>query len=448
MPFSSSSSHSPTWSSTYGAHDRPGFVRHAFVLVAFVLITAIAMWYSIGATILHSSQDFFHSSNNNQRNKLPEQQQLQQVPSFVPQSALVSVPSLNISLAARPAAFGPKISGHLDNDEDGPFGFEGQLEVAIDSFGCAGYSKSRDYSGKIVLVERGECSFYDKIYNLQTQHAAAVVVGDNVYRRGLITMYTELEDNVVIPSVFVSKESYNILRKLHGRDQHIIVTVADIESSVIGTIIFLMLSPLCSLSMIYCFLLLHRRYKKMQERASKKAVSKLPVRTWHRPNPETHRHNSAEAVAAAAPDLDAENSEGSSSQEPILAESSERNTSSSDEDREKVWTSSAECIICMDDYVDGVSQVMRLPCHHEFHVECITRWLTTRKKTCPICKYDVTLGKRVPELASTSGDARGGENDSELTPSEELLVSDGFESSSEASSGETTRLLDDAQTRV
>lgn len=446
MPFSSSSSRWPAWSSTYGAGGRRSFVRHAFVLVAFVLITAIAMWYSIGATILHSSQDFSHPPDNNPQNQLPDQEleQLQQVPSFVPQSAMVSVPSLNITLAARPAAFGPKISSHLNDDENEPFGFEGQLEVVIDSFGCAGHSEPRDYSGKIVLVERGECSFYNKVYNLQTQHAAAVVVGDNIYRRGLVTMYTELKDDVVIPSIFVSKESYNILRELHGHDQHIIVTVADIESSVIGTIIFLMLSPLCSLSMIYCFLLLHRRYKKMQERASKKAVAKLPVRTWHRPNPESRRHNSAEA--AAAPDSDAENSEGSSSQERGVAEASTRNTTSTDEDREKIWTSSAECIICMEDYVDGVSQVMRLPCHHEFHVECITRWLTTRKKTCPICKYDVTLGRRVPEL--TSGDVRGGENDSGLAPSEELLVSDGFDSSSETSSTETTRLLDEAQSRV
>ncbi|KAJ4134575.1 hypothetical protein NW765_008618 [Fusarium oxysporum] len=48
-----------------------------------------------------------------------------------------------------------------------------------------------------------------------------------------------------------------------------------------------------------------------------------------------------------------------------------------------------ECVVCLEEYVDGVSQVMSLPCGHEFHVECITPWLTTRRRTCPICKGDV-----------------------------------------------------------
>ncbi|KAJ4415827.1 hypothetical protein N0V85_002533 [Neurospora sp. IMI 360204] len=48
-----------------------------------------------------------------------------------------------------------------------------------------------------------------------------------------------------------------------------------------------------------------------------------------------------------------------------------------------------ECAICLEEYVDGVSRVMSLPCGHEFHAECITPWLTTRRRTCPICKGDV-----------------------------------------------------------
>ncbi|SPN99753.1 related to PA and RING finger domain protein [Cephalotrichum gorgonifer] len=48
-----------------------------------------------------------------------------------------------------------------------------------------------------------------------------------------------------------------------------------------------------------------------------------------------------------------------------------------------------ECVVCLEEYVDGVSRVMSLPCGHEFHAECITPWLTTRRRTCPICKGDV-----------------------------------------------------------
>jgi hypothetical protein len=32
---------------------------------------------------------------------------------------------------------------------------------------------------------------------------------------------------------------------------------------------------------------------------------------------------------------------------------------------------------------------MSLPCGHEFHADCITPWLVTRRRTCPICKGDV-----------------------------------------------------------
>jgi len=54
--------------------------------------------------------------------------------------------------------------------------------------------------------------------------------------------------------------------------------------------------------------------------------------------------------------------------------------------------------------VNGVSQVMRLPCGHEFHVGCITPWLTTRRRTCPICKSDVVRGVKAEETTITLGE--------------------------------------------
>jgi hypothetical protein len=30
-----------------------------------------------------------------------------------------------------------------------------------------------------------------------------------------------------------------------------------------------------------------------------------------------------------------------------------------------------ECVVCLEEYVDGISRVMSLPCGHEFHAECM-----------------------------------------------------------------------------
>jgi len=64
-----------------------------------------------------------------------------------------------------------------------------------------------------------------------------------------------------------------------------------------------------------------------------------------------------------------------------------------------------ECVVCLEEYVDGVSRVMSLPCGHEFHAECITPWLTTRRRTCPICKGDVVRSLARSSAARTDSSA-------------------------------------------
>jgi hypothetical protein len=64
----------------------------------------------------------------------------------------------------------------------------------------------------IALVVRGECSFTEKIRTMQQSGAAAVIVGDNQYRQELIVMNGEGNlEGITIPSVFVSRWSYNYL---------------------------------------------------------------------------------------------------------------------------------------------------------------------------------------------------------------------------------------------
>lgn len=47
-----------------------------------------------------------------------------------------------------------------------------------------------------------------------------------------------------------------------------------------------------------------------------------------------------------------------------------------------------QCQICFSDYSEG-EQLRMLPCLHDYHVQCIDRWLT-KNVTCPICRADIS----------------------------------------------------------
>ncbi|OQR96603.1 hypothetical protein ACHHYP_14628 [Achlya hypogyna] len=52
-----------------------------------------------------------------------------------------------------------------------------------------------------------------------------------------------------------------------------------------------------------------------------------------------------------------------------------------------VRLNSRECVICQVDIANG-SQVIRMPCQHMFHSECLGQWLNIRN-SCPICRVEI-----------------------------------------------------------
>lgn len=51
----------------------------------------------------------------------------------------------------------------------------------------------------------------------------------------------------------------------------------------------------------------------------------------------------------------------------------------------------AFCVVCREHYSKG-DMLMRLPCFHEFHADCIRDYLeTSESPVCPICRHPVTL---------------------------------------------------------
>ncbi|ELR06153.1 hypothetical protein VC83_02478 [Pseudogymnoascus destructans] len=176
------------------------------------------------------------------------------------------------------------------------------------------------------------------------------------------------------------------------------------------TLLVLVVSPLVTLTVVYTLLLVRSRIRQRRWRAPKSVVERLPVRTY-RTIPTTSSNQSRQPSPSSSSPTTPLLQRSPTSSRPrsrttsTLPESAIVSRTNSDElvtpkprranehekkgDWKKYMGRQIECVVCLEEYVDGVSRVMSLPCGHEFHVDCITPWLTTRRRTCPICKGDV-----------------------------------------------------------
>ncbi|KAI9884021.1 MAG: hypothetical protein M1823_004185 [Watsoniomyces obsoletus] len=200
------------------------------------------------------------------------------------------------------------------------------------------------------------------------------------------------------------------------------------------TLLVLVVSPLVTLTVVYAMLLLRSRIRRRRWRAPKSVVERLPVRTYHTvPSSSNLAALQFSTPNSASPDTPLLHP---AAMVPTRPKVRSQTTTDARAPMARSWPPGAhepsvvpdstamhhpptaapaaappnvsrryrgrqvECVVCLEEYVDGVSRVMSLPCGHEFHAECITPWLTTRRRTCPICKGDV-----VRSLASQSADS-------------------------------------------
>lgn len=163
------------------------------------------------------------------------------------------------------------------------------------------------------------------------------------------------------------------------------------------TLLVLVVSPLVTLTIVYALLLLRSRWRRRQWRAPKHVVERLPVRTYHTlsstestttatPLP-TPPINSSDTTPLLNPSSrlstrSRPRSRTTSEVPPATTSSSLSDSSSTTAESEKREAGLAswrrryggrqkECVVCLEEYVDGVSRVMSLPCGHEFHAECM-----------------------------------------------------------------------------
>jgi hypothetical protein len=161
------------------------------------------------------------------------------------------------------------------------------------------------------------------------------------------------------------------------------------------TLLVLVVSPLVTLTVVYALLLLRSRIRRRRWRAPKSVVERLPVRTYHTMSSSSSTTSlqiaSPSSSSPTSPLLQSANqtitsrsrprSQTTSDVAPGIPSSTECSSASSSPAKEKAVSGSVarkrytgrqiECVVCLEEYVDGQSRVMSLPCGHEFHADCM-----------------------------------------------------------------------------
>ena len=47
------------------------------------------------------------------------------------------------------------------------------------------------------------------------------------------------------------------------------------------------------------------------------------------------------------------------------------------------------CCVCLCRLKEGEENMKILPCLHKFHKDCIDRWFSAQRKTCPMCRFSM-----------------------------------------------------------
>jgi len=176
-----------------------------------------------------------------------------------------------------------------------------------------------------------------------------------------------------------------------GKDAHhglwVTITPASGGNPFFDTILVLIISPLITLTVVYALLILRVKIRMRRWRAPKSVVERLPVRTYHTVAPSPSQSPRTPSPASSSPTTPL--LQGSPRSRPrsrttpepgelLSAVDALRTTAPRPEMNsrggsqwKKYMGRQVECVVCLEEYVDGVSKVMSLPCGHEFHVECM-----------------------------------------------------------------------------
>lgn len=210
----------------------------------------------------------------------------------------------------------------------------------------------------IALIARGNCSFVDKVLNVQNGYAAAIIY--NYKDNDDVKRMNGESDGVKIPATFVGYSDGMLLKHNYcyscsePYEEPGYYEVKIEEERYINPYMlwpFLVVVGTCFVMMLLFMVVKWCRdiRKRQKSRLSAKHLKKIPTKKF------------------------------------------------------KKGDEYDVCAICLDDYEEG-DKLRLLPCSHVYHTKCIDPWLTKNKRSCPICKRKVIPGEDPDDEDSDSSD--------------------------------------------
>lgn len=263
--------------------------------------------------------------------------------------------------------------------------------------------------GKIVIVQRGDCAFVDKVTNLLEAKLDphAIVIANNEPHRGLVTMYSTTfndDDLVTVPILFMTLEDYSALKKLQVLDPELLVQTVSLDG-LVGVMLLMAISP--TLLILICYLIVkglkHFRRRTLNARY-KKIVQKLPVYIFSLnhlvPSINFQNYLNATYQAADVPLIPLSCDDLSINQPQDLNLSRSYFINGIDVHLlrnlellfvDKDYFRTQKCSICLGHFVPLKSRVLVLKCKHVYHEECLSNWLVNFRRSCPLCNQNFNL---------------------------------------------------------
>jgi len=230
--------------------------------------------------------------------------------------------------------------------------------IVIDpELGCNLIDNGPDLEGAIVLVKRGECSFFEKALNVATHGGVGLVVGNNGGNTDLLEMHKSKGESrdVDIPCVFISENDYDdVFEELSQVPEGSVVSTISKSGEapfdgfwsttsltrIVTYMLIICPSLWAALSAVQFFLRFIARQRQVRRQA--RVIPEVVF--------------SSALLGEKQPDCR--------------------------------HLTNVSCPICLENFHEK-TRIKLLPCDHGFHQECIEPWIAANNDSCPICRQTV-----------------------------------------------------------